>query len=332
MATTYTDTAHQAYALQARTDGAGAAVDDVTGEDLRLILELFTQGIVGADSYRVRQRQAGANMSVDVGSGNVDTDKAILDGEDNGQGNYMVRMETGLQNVTVPAAHATLARIDEVYLVVLDNAYDGLGRVLPRLAYRDGTAAGSPVAPGPDAAWDAFLKLATISVPAADTSIQDAQITDNRVVAAPVLQTLPAGLIASDTTASNTGSLTSTGQTRVVYSVGFTVVGSVNRLIRIEGGAQWQHIDTNGVTGVGTVQVSCSPAPAVGPSLVGDTHYTDMSGSIWESYPGMTVELAPGAYTAQVQVRRGTGSLSDATLDVPDPVEGLFVYDLGAVS
>lgn len=183
MATTYTDTAHQVFAAQARTDSAGAAVDDVNGEDLRTILELFTAGVIGANSYKVQQRGAGANMSVDVGSGVADTDKAILDGINPGQGNYLTRMETGTLNVVVPAAHASLARIDEVYLVMLDNAYDGTARVLPRIAYRDGTPAGSPVAPGPDAAWDAFLKLATISVPASDTTIGTAQITDNRVVA-----------------------------------------------------------------------------------------------------------------------------------------------------
>lgn len=187
MATAYTDTAMQAYALQARTNSAGAAVDDVTGEDLRIVLELFSEGIVGADSYRVRQRQAGVNMTVDVGSGSPDVDKAILDGRDAGQGNYMTRLEAALVNVTVPAAHGSLARLDQVFLVVQDNAYDASSRVLPRLAYRDGTAASSPVVPGPDAAWDAYLLLAEISVPAADTTISDAQITDRRVLATSVL-------------------------------------------------------------------------------------------------------------------------------------------------
>lgn len=185
MATVYTDTGTQVYALQARTNNAGAAVDDVTGEDLRLVAELFTGGVLidPTDSWQVKQRAAGANMSVDVGSGDADADLAVVPGTAPGQGNYIVRKETGAVNVTVPAANVSNPRLDEVYLVVQDNAYDASARVLPRIAYRDGTPAASPVAPGPDAAWDAYLLLATVSVPAGDTTISDAQITDERAIA-----------------------------------------------------------------------------------------------------------------------------------------------------
>lgn len=204
MATVHTHTAMQAYALQARTNSAGAAVDDVTGEDLRIVLQAYSEGIIGPLSFRVRQRQAGANMSVDVGSGTPDVDLAIVRGRDAGQGNYMARLEASLVNVTVPAAHGSLARIDQVYLVFQDNAYDASARVLPSLAYRDGTAAGSPVAPGPDAAWDAYLLLANIAVPAADTSIQDAQITDMRVFAGPAPTMITANEVDGSVTAGNT--------------------------------------------------------------------------------------------------------------------------------
>lgn len=185
MVTTYTDTATQFFAGQARTNSAGAAVDDVTGEDLRLVSSLFGGGIIPepTDAWQVRQRGAGANMSVDVGSGDADADIAVVEGTAPGQGNYVVRKETGTVNVTVPAADVSNPRIDAVYLVVQDNAYDASSRVLPRVAYRDGTPAGSPSAPGPDANWDAFLLLALVSVPAGDTAITDAQITDSRPTA-----------------------------------------------------------------------------------------------------------------------------------------------------
>lgn len=185
MATVYTDTATQAYALQARTDAAGAAVDDVTGEDLRLVAQLFEPGVVmsPADSWQVKQRAAGANMSVDVGSGDPDTDLAVVAGIEAGQGNYLIRRAAATVNVTVPAANLSNPRIDQVFLVVQDNAYDASARVLPRIAYRDGTPAGSPVAPGPDAAWRAYLLLAEILIPAGDTAITDSQITDQRAAA-----------------------------------------------------------------------------------------------------------------------------------------------------
>lgn len=188
MATAYTNFAHQAYFLQARTDSAGADVDDATGEDFRLLLELYTGGIVpkvgNADAFKVKQRGAGANLSVDVGSGNADADLAIVEGLSSGQGNYLARSVPTVTNVLVPTADLSNPRLDGVYLVFRDNVYDGgSGRVLPQLAYRDGTPASSPVAPGPDGTWEAFLDLATVSVPNGDTAVTDNQITDNRVLA-----------------------------------------------------------------------------------------------------------------------------------------------------
>ena len=183
MATTYTDPAggFAAFALQARTDTAGGAVTDLSGEDLRLVSSLFSAGVIQGDSFKVQERGAGANMSVDVGSGSAEADLAVVAGTVAGQGNYLARLGDSVTNVTVPAADLSNPRVDEVYLVVQDNAYDSSTRVVVRLAYRDGTPAGSPVAPGPDASWDAYLLLATIDVAASATSIVDADITDGRV-------------------------------------------------------------------------------------------------------------------------------------------------------
>ena len=185
MATTYFDPAagFNAFALQARTDNTGADVTDIDGEDARLLLTLFREGIVSPETgYKVSERSAGANMSVDVGSGDSHADVAIIEGNDPGQGSYLVRSGDAVVNLTVPAADLSNPRIDEVYLVVQDDAYDNSDRVLPRLAYRDGTPSSSPVAPGPDASWKAYMKLATIDVAAAATQITNADITDNRVL------------------------------------------------------------------------------------------------------------------------------------------------------
>jgi hypothetical protein len=173
------------YALQARTDAAGDPVDDVTGEDLRLLASLFGAGAVG-DGFIVSERGAGANMSVDVGSGSAASDVAVVAGTASGQGNYVVRLGDAVTNVSVNASNISNPRIDEIYLVVQDNQYDASGRVIARLAYRDGTPAASPVAPGPDGAWDAYLLLASVLVGAGVTSIVDANITDERPSAAPL--------------------------------------------------------------------------------------------------------------------------------------------------
>jgi hypothetical protein len=174
------------YALQARTDAAGDPVDDVTGEDLRLLASLFTEGVVGGDAFRVSERGAGANMSVDVGSGSAENDLAVVAGTASGQGNYVVRLGDAVTNVSVNASNVSNPRIDEIYLVVQDDQYDASGRVIARLAYRDGTPGATPAAPGPDSNWDAYLLLAQVLVGAGVTSIVDANITDQRAITSPV--------------------------------------------------------------------------------------------------------------------------------------------------
>jgi hypothetical protein len=186
------------YALQARTDAAGADVDDVTGEDLRLMASLFEAGVVGADSFRVTQRGAGANMSVDVGSGAAASDLAVVEGTVAGQGNYVVRLGDAVTNVPLNASNVSNPRIDQIFLVVQDDQYDSSDRVLARLAYRDGTPASSPVAPGPDGAWDAYLLLANVLVGAGVTSVTNANITDQRTGASAPAHAVSHGRLGAD--------------------------------------------------------------------------------------------------------------------------------------
>jgi hypothetical protein len=81
-----------------------------------------------------------------------------------GQGMYAVPLTSGA-SLTMNAAHATLARIDLVYLRVWDNAVDASGLNKADAVYLAGTAASSPVAPTP-AGTQIYIQLATISVPA----------------------------------------------------------------------------------------------------------------------------------------------------------------------
>lgn len=180
--TFYTDPTLGAFAVGARTSAAGTAVADVSAEEARLVNQIFTPGVVKpVAGWKVSQRGAGANMSVDVGSGSAKTDLAVVEGQIAGQGNYLVRLGA-VTNVSVPAADLTQARTDQVYLVVADAPYDGGSLALPRLSLRQGDPGAG--APGPDSSWDAYLLLASIVVGAGVTSITTANITDRRVFAA----------------------------------------------------------------------------------------------------------------------------------------------------
>ena len=179
MATAYTDASMAASVIGARTDSAGTAVTDESAEEARFANLMMGEGKLQTNSYKPVSGGA-ASMNVVFGSGNAKSDYYVVAGNDAGQGNYIVRLEGTTVTVTLNAADGSLPRKDEVYLVVQDNAYDGSSRALPRMAYRDGTPAASPAAPGPDAGWDAYVLLATIDVPAAAADIEACTITDNR--------------------------------------------------------------------------------------------------------------------------------------------------------
>ena len=180
MATTYTDATMGARAIGARTDNAGSGVTDVSAEEDRYPQVIFEEGWLKPSGAFQPVAGAGATMNVVIGSGSAKTDYYVVAGDIAGQGNYIVRLAGTTQTIALNAADGSLARKDEIYLVVLDDAYDSTGLALPRFAYRDGTPAASPSAPGPDASWDAYVLLATIDVPAAAADILACTITDER--------------------------------------------------------------------------------------------------------------------------------------------------------
>jgi hypothetical protein len=86
-------------------------------------------------------------------------------------------------NETISAAHATLPRVDQVVLEVLDHAHDASGSTLARTRVVAGTAtAGATLdnRTGAAALPSSALLLAEVHVPAADTTISNSQIRDRR--------------------------------------------------------------------------------------------------------------------------------------------------------
>ncbi len=169
-------------AIAARTNSSGGAVSpDWAAEERRMDHEIQEPGIMKpTDAYKV-VAGAGATMNIIVGSGTAKTDLALVQGDIAGQGKYLVRFDEVTKTIALDAADPSDPRIDEVYLVVYDNIYDATSRSLPRFVVRKGDAAASPSAPGPDAAWEAFLLLSEITIPAAAADILAATFVDKRV-------------------------------------------------------------------------------------------------------------------------------------------------------
>jgi len=81
-----------------------------------------------------------------------------------GQGVYRCAFPSAVSPGTLTAAHATLDRIDLVYLRVWDNAVDASGLAKADIVYLAGTASSTPAAPTP-AGTQIYMPLATITVP-----------------------------------------------------------------------------------------------------------------------------------------------------------------------
>lgn len=80
-----------------------------------------------------------------------------------GQGIYRVPFPTSVSPGTYTAPHATLNRIDLVYLKVWDNTVDASGLTKGDVVYLAGTPSASPVAPTPSGTV-IYVPLATITV------------------------------------------------------------------------------------------------------------------------------------------------------------------------
>jgi hypothetical protein len=103
----------------------------------------------------------GLNVSVAGSTITVGSGRAWV--YQSGQGLYRAVMPSAT-TLTLTAAHATLSRIDLVYLRVWDNAVDASGLNQADTVYLAGTPSSTPVAPTP-AGTQIYIPLANITVP-----------------------------------------------------------------------------------------------------------------------------------------------------------------------
>lgn len=132
------------------------------------------------DLFKVEQKAAGANMSVDVGIG-----RAYLKRAANCYGVW----SDAVENVAIGANAAGNPRIDAVVLyndLVSTPGATGAGTDIPQIIVVAGTPAASPQAPSNSAieaaigASDPYEVLAYVTVADSASSITDANITDAR--------------------------------------------------------------------------------------------------------------------------------------------------------
>lgn len=225
---------------------------EYSGLDMRLGLTgaWASEGVTSAANFKVTQRAAGANMSVDVAGG-----IAIVTGNDvNLQGTYLCSSDA-VENVTVPAAPVSGTRTHRIILWVKDKLYDG---TLAANTYeftvelQEDTGSGAPAMP------DSAISLATVTVAASQTSVTDADITDTRISAL--------------TTSSWLRQIDSSSERPAIPLEGEQIYRTDLSCVEISDGTSWYevpHRDSGGVT-------SGSPWTDYAPALTGLTSNPNM--------------------------------------------------------
>lgn len=141
-------------------------IDGVTLDAYRLrridsMLTMHNGNALGARGGVV---PGGGGLSVSVSGTTITVSSGIAAVYYAGQGLYRTAL-TSTSTLTLNAPHATLPRIDLVYLRIWDNSVDASGLNTADVVYLAGTAASTPAAPAPTGTV-IYMPLAQITVPA----------------------------------------------------------------------------------------------------------------------------------------------------------------------
>ncbi|GAA3957780.1 hypothetical protein GCM10023085_45360 [Actinomadura viridis] len=174
--------------------GGGDSTFSYSALDNRDLLSglMHQEGIVAPDvvygALKVTQRAAGANFSVDIAPGRC----AIVGDDVSNQGYYMCQ-STAVENLTVPSPPGTGSRTHRVVARVKDKLHNGSWSTYEwTLEVLEDSGSGTPAVPA------SAISLATVSVAAGQSSVQDGNITDTRLSAALISSKYP--LVGSDST------------------------------------------------------------------------------------------------------------------------------------
>lgn len=145
------------------------------------------EGALDASTYKVHERNAGANMQVEV---DANAGEGVLVQGDtltnSNQGRYHVAQHGTVITLDAFAASVANPRIDSVVLRVRDSTHDGSGQFDPICEYLQGTATSGATldnAVGRPALPQSAVRLCDILMPTSATSVTAARIRDRRPIA-----------------------------------------------------------------------------------------------------------------------------------------------------
>ncbi|MCA1841913.1 MAG: hypothetical protein LC792_01730 [Actinobacteria bacterium] len=154
------------------------------GAEVRRVDSMMVMGDGTALGARSGVRPGDPGLTVTLAGSTINVSAGVALISRTGQGVYRVALSASTSPGTLQAAHATLARIDLVYLRVWDTDVDASGLRQADAVYLAGTASASPTAPIP-AGTQIYIPLATISVPASGGGAASVSTATRPVTVAP---------------------------------------------------------------------------------------------------------------------------------------------------
>jgi len=166
-------TLHQPYAMQ---ETVGDAADILyTAQELRnyarAIAQMSGNGVLNSGDLAVTQRGAGANFSVDIAAGIA----GVLGDDVTNQGLYYAWNDATF-NLVTPSAPGSGTRVHRVVAQIRDKLHNGTWTTYDwtPVLLQD-TGSGTPAEPA------SAVTLALVSIAAGQLSVQNANITDERL-------------------------------------------------------------------------------------------------------------------------------------------------------
>lgn len=146
-----------------------------TAQELRMYQQasatLAGQGVYKVNDFKVTQRGAGANFSVDVAAGTA----GVLGDDITNQGLYLAWSDA-VVNVVTPGAPGSGTRVHRLVLQVRDKLSNGAFTTYDAiLSLLQDTGSGTPAEP------NSAVTLALISISVGQVSVTNANITDSRL-------------------------------------------------------------------------------------------------------------------------------------------------------
>ncbi|MFD5795591.1 hypothetical protein ACFWIO_19035 [Streptomyces diastatochromogenes] len=142
------------------------AIDSLsfTGLEARNADAMFVMNDGNALGSRSGVRPGDPGLTVTLAGSTINVSVGVAAVAYPGQGVYRVAFPSVTSPGSLTAAHATLDRIDLVYVRVWDNSVDASGLNKGDIVYLAGTPSSTPAAPAP-AGTQIYMPLATITVP-----------------------------------------------------------------------------------------------------------------------------------------------------------------------